>query len=51
MKSIEILKEEQKLNDLQEELNKLEDLVKNQRKKVLLMKLLQRLGAENDLSL
>lgn len=51
MKIAEILIEEQKLKELEEEKRKIENLVKNQRKKILLLKLLERLGGNNDLSL
>lgn len=53
MKIAEILIEEQKLKELEQELDYIKNKVKKQRKKVVLMKLLKRLQTEeiNDLSL
>lgn len=47
VKNAEILKEERELNNLQEKLKNIEILVKKQRKKVVLLKLLQRLELED----
>lgn len=45
-KTAEILIEEQKLEELEQELKNIEILVKKQRKKVLFMRLLERLQLE-----
>ena len=47
VKNAEILKEERELNNLQEKLKNIEILVKKQRKKIVLLKLLQRLELED----